>query len=113
MSSVKLLYGHGELSVDLPETSDVTLIRKPRMPQLADPSLAAESTLSNPIVSAVLKNHAKNAKTACILICDITRPVPNSLILGPIIRKLMTLGIQSEQITILIATGLHLSLIHI
>ena len=107
MSNVKLLYGQGELSVDLPEASDVTLIRKPRMPQLADPSLAAESTLSNPIASAVLKNHAKNAKTACILICDITRPVPNSLILGPIIRKLMTLGIQSEQITILIATGLH------
>ena len=107
MSNVKLLYGRGELSVDLPETSDVTLIRKPRMPQLADPSLAAESTLSSPIASAVLKNHVKNAKTACILICDITRPVPNSLILGPIIRKLMTLGIQSEQITILIATGLH------
>ena len=107
MRNVKLLYGQGELSVDLPEASDVTLIRKPRMPQLADPSLAAESTLSNPIASAVLKNHAKNAKTACILICDITRPVPNNLILGPIIRKLMTLGIQSEQITILIATGLH------
>jgi len=42
MSNVKLLYGRGELSVDLPETSDVTLIRKPRMPRLADPSLAIE-----------------------------------------------------------------------
>jgi nickel-dependent lactate racemase len=63
--------------------------------------------MSNPTASAVLKNHAENAKTACILICDITRPVPNSLILRPIIRKLMTLGIQSEQITVLIATGLH------
>ena len=107
MSNVKLLYGRGELSVDLPETSDVTLIRKPRMPSLADSSLAVESTLSNSKASAILKNHAKNAKTACILICDITRPVPNSLILRPIISKLMTLGIQSEQITILIATGLH------
>jgi len=55
----------------------------------------------------LLKNHVKNAQTACILICDITRPVPNSLILRPIISKLMTLGIESEQITILIATGLH------
>ena len=33
--------------------------------------------------------------------------MPNSLILRPIIRKLMALGIQSEQITVLIATGLH------
>lgn len=107
MSNVKLLYGRGELSVDLPENSDVTLIRKPRMPSLADSSLAVEATLSNSKASAILKNHARNAKTACILICDITRPVPNSLILRPIISKLMTLGIQSEQITILIATGLH------
>ena len=107
MSNVKLLYGRGELSVDLPKTSDVTLIRKPRMPRLADPSHAVESTLSNSTASAILKNHAKTTKTACILICDITRPVPNSVILQPIIRKLMTLGIQAEQITILIATGLH------
>ena len=59
MINVKLLYGRGELSVDLPETSDVTLIRKPRMPRLADPSLAVESTISNPTASAVLKNHAE------------------------------------------------------
>ena len=107
MTHVKLLYGRGELSVDLPETSEVTLIRKPKMPKLEDPTLAVESTLSSPTASAVLKNHAKNARTACILICDITRPVPNSLILGPIIRRLMTLGVPLKHITVLIATGLH------
>ena len=107
MTHVKLLYGRGELSVDLPETSDVTLIRKPKMPKLEDPTLAVESTLSSPTASAVLKNHAKNARTACILICDITRPVPNSLILRPIIRRLMTLGVPLKHITVLIATGLH------
>ena len=107
MTHVKLLYGRGELSVDLPETSDVTLIRKPKMPKLEDPTLAVELTLSSPTASALLKNHAKNARTACILICDITRPVPNNLILGPIIRRLMTLGVQLKHITVLIATGLH------
>ena len=107
MTHVKLLYGRGELSVDLPETSDVTLIRKPKMPKVEDPTLAVESTLSSPTASAVLNNHAKNARTACILICDITRPVPNSLILGPIIRRLMTLGVPLKHITVLIATGLH------
>ena len=52
MTNVKLLYGRGELSVDLPETSDVTLIRKPKMPKLEDPTLAVESTLSSPTASA-------------------------------------------------------------
>ena len=88
MSNVKLLYGRGELSVDLPETSDVTLIRKPRMPRLADPSLSVESTLSNPTASTILKNHAKNAKpskpinTGRFEICAVVQTCLNHRILS-------------------------------
>jgi nickel-dependent lactate racemase len=41
------------------------------------------------------------------LICDITRPVPNSTILPDLIRHLIAAGIAADAITILIATGLH------
>ena len=46
-------------------------------------------------------------KTACILVCDITRPVPNKLFLKPVIEELEEGGIPRDSITILIATGLH------
>tara|TARA_B100001964_G_scaffold120331_1_gene133656 strand:+ start:39 stop:1178 length:1140 start_codon:yes stop_codon:yes gene_type:complete len=50
---------------------------------------------------------ARGCKSACILICDITRPVPNGLFLGPMIRRLLAQGLAAEAITVLVATGLH------
>jgi hypothetical protein len=50
---------------------------------------------------------AQGKRNACILICDITRPVPNGLILPPLIESLTQAGISRENILILVATGLH------
>src|SRR5205823_8373095 len=50
---------------------------------------------------------AKGRKNACILICDITRPVPNKLLLPPMLRILEEQGIARKDILILNATGLH------
>ena len=41
------------------------------------------------------------------MISDITRPVPNKVILPPILATLEQTGIPREKITILIATGIH------
>src|SRR5690606_18905914 len=50
---------------------------------------------------------AQGRKSACILICDITRPVPNHLFLRPMVETLEAAGILRANITILVATGLH------
>ena len=42
-----------------------------------------------------------------VLICDITRPVPNKIILPPLLRTLEEQGIARQDILILNATGLH------
>src|SRR5882757_7488131 len=49
----------------------------------------------------------RGRKSACILICDITRPVPNRLFLRPMVETLVASGIPLSRITILVATGLH------
>ena len=41
------------------------------------------------------------------MVCDITRPVPNAVVLPPIIETLQSCGIPAARITILIATGTH------
>ena len=41
------------------------------------------------------------------MICDITRPVPNTTLLPPMLRTLEQAGIARDAITILIATGTH------
>jgi nickel-dependent lactate racemase len=49
----------------------------------------------------------RGRKSACILICDITRPVPNRLFLRPMIERMLAAGLPRERITVLVATGLH------
>ena len=54
-----------------------------------------------------MRNLAKGRGSACILICDITRPVPNRLFLRPMIETLIDGGLPLEPISVLVATGLH------
>ena len=103
----QLLYGKKELTIALPEHIKTTPIIKYPMPVLADSSKSISEALLNPIQSPPLSQLAQNKKTVCILICDITRPVPNGLVLPPLIQMLVEAGIKKENILILVATGLH------
>jgi nickel-dependent lactate racemase len=104
---VELLYGRGTLPLDLPDDLDVTVIRKPAMPVLGDPGAAVEAALRRPVGAPPLAEEARGKRSACILICDITRPVPNRLLLQPLVRTLLAAGIPRERIVVLVATGLH------
>ncbi len=104
---VEMSYGRGTLPVDLDDDWDVTIIEKPEMPVLGDSTAAVATALRTPIGSPPLSELAKTAETACILICDITRPVPNGTILPVLIRALLDAGMKAENIQVLVATGLH------
>lgn len=100
-------YGRTGLSVNLPDDRIVgPLAIRPAIP-LADPAAALEQAIRNPIASRPLAEVARGRKNACVVICDITRPVPNRLILPPVLRTLESAGIARRDIVILIATGLH------
>ncbi len=104
---VRLNYGKKGLGVDLPDDLDIRLIGKRAMPVLADPVAAVEEALVQPVGGASLGETARKSKSACILICDVTRPVPNGLFLPAVVRQLLDAGIAADDIVILIATGLH------
>ena len=106
-SRIDLLFGNGNLPVAVPAHVRPTIIRKGAMPKLADPHAAISEALANPIGSVALPALARGRKSACILICDITRPVPNRLFLRPMIETMVAQGIPLDAITILVATGLH------
>jgi len=104
---LELLYGRGLLPIELPDDVEVTVIRKPAMPVLADPPAAVQAALERPVGASPLSSEARGKQSACILVCDITRPVPNRLLLQPLIRNLIAAGIPGERILVLVATGLH------
>jgi nickel-dependent lactate racemase len=95
------------LALDLPDDWEVTVIGKKPMTALADPVAAVEAALAAPRGMPSLAEAARGCRSACILICDITRPVPNGLTLPPLIKGLLAAGIDAQAITVLVATGLH------
>ena len=77
------------------------------MPVLLNPTHAVEQALQDPVASPSISDLAANCASVCIVICDITRPVPNGLVLPTLVRILLSAGVALEKITILVATGLH------
>jgi nickel-dependent lactate racemase len=102
---VKFLCGEGTVDLRIPESVRV-LEMQPAKP-LSDPDGAVCQILTDPIDSPPLKELAEKKKDACVVISDITRPVPNRIILPPLLNTLEESGIKREDITILIATGMH------
>ena len=104
---IELMYGRDGLTIDLADDIDVTIIRKPEMPLVPDVPTAIADALAHPVEAPPLGVLAGAAQTACILICDFTRPVPNHLFLRPMIETMLANGMAAEAITVLVATGLH------
>jgi nickel-dependent lactate racemase len=104
---ITLDYGRTGLPVDLPDDRVVgPFAIRPATP-LTDPEGVVAQALARPIGTPPLAQVARGRRNACILICDITRPVPNRLILPPLLRTLEAQGIARRDILILVATGLH------
>jgi nickel-dependent lactate racemase len=74
---------------------------------MEDPAAAVWEALKAPLGTPPLKVLAQGRRDACIVISDVTRPVPNKIILPPILQALVEAGIDPAHITILIATGMH------
>ena len=105
LKHVSLLCGEGSVGLKLPES--VRSLEMKALDPLPNPEKAIYQALVDPIESPPLRLLARGKKSACIVISDITRPVPHRIILPPILGTLEENGIGRENITILIATGMH------
>lgn len=105
--TVEIAFGRNQLSVALPAGARPTIIRKPPLPKLADQPRAVRQALDGPVAAKPFRVLAQGRKSACILICDITRPVPNRLLLRPMIEDLLAAGLPADKISVVVATGLH------
>ncbi len=104
---VKLEYGRTGLRVELPDLNVVKCLDYRPVEPLPDAVAAVRDALDRPIGTPSLAALALGKRSACIAICDITRPVPNQILLEPLLATLENSRIPRDEILILIATGLH------
>ena len=104
---VTLEYGRTGLEVDLPAANIVKCLGYRSAQPLADPDDAVRDALVSPIGCDPLVDLARGKSSACVVISDVTRPVPNAVLLPPVLETLEKSGIPREDIIILVATGMH------
>jgi len=103
----KFSFGKGQVEVEVPDAFRIHVIHSRTGAALADEAAALAWALDHPIGCAGLAELAAGKKTAAISVCDITRPAPNRTTLPPVLERLHAAGIPVDEVTILIATGLH------
>ena len=104
---VHLEYGRTGLEVELPDQNVVGCLQYRAAKPLDNPTAAIQKVLASPTGTAPLKELARGRRNACVVISDVTRPVPNKILLPPILETLKAAGIPRQEILILIATGMH------
>ncbi|MGD0232359.1 MAG: lactate racemase domain-containing protein, partial [Syntrophorhabdales bacterium] len=105
---VTLKYATEGLPIEIEATAGFAGVLEPSEPDpVPSPEAALTQSLGRPLDSKPLVEIAKGRKDAVIVISDITRPVPNRLILPPILAAIDAAGIPRSAVSILIATGVH------
>lgn len=107
MARVHLCYGPGKIEVEVPDANLLGVVRMRPVDPLTDPAGAVKRGLENLIGCPSLAEIARGRSSACVVISDVTRPVPNTLLLPPLLETLERAGVRRDKITILIATGIH------
>jgi len=121
---IDLAYGRDGTTVEVPDGNLLAVVEPEWPGGLARPREAVAEALASPVdgpplgtvVAGVLAGRSAlsgqggeggAASRACIIASDTTRPCPNREVLLPILAALRRAGVAAEDVTILIATGLH------
>lgn len=106
---IELAYGNNILPVDLPEDHPQEIVGARETPVGTAENNLVQQALKSPKNSPTLTElvRHKSARSAVIVVNDITRPTPYKEILPPILDELTGAGIDKEKIILLIATGIH------
>jgi nickel-dependent lactate racemase len=104
---VRLAYGRAGLWIDLPDGSPVTLVEPHPVAGLPDERAAITSALRAPIGAPPLANLACRGGSVAVVFSDLTRPMPNSRVLPPLLDELSRAGVADAQIVLVNALGMH------
>lgn len=103
--NIRLAYGRTGLDVAFPDGAEV--IAPHEQPALADPPAAVRAALRDPIAGPPLADLAAPGQRVAIVTSDLTRPVPNELLLDALLETLHAAGVGVEDVLIINGTGMH------
>ena len=106
---MELNYGRSKVSFSISEERINKILKANEEPGIEDPLAAAFEAVNNPIGTVPLLDllKEKNPKDIVIIVNDVTRPTPYSVMLPPILNAIEEAGIAKDKVTFIVATGVH------
>ena len=104
-----LKYGKSTLPLDIDDGRVLEVVLPKNKPALANGVAAVEQMLRTPLGSKPLRDLLleRKPKRLVIVVNDITRPTPYSIIMPPLMRVIEDAGIPDSAVTLVTATGIH------
>lgn len=107
--NVKLNYGLRHIQCNFAPEKILAVVEPVKVEADAGASEQITTALRHPVGSKPLPQIVddKDPQKVAIIVSDITRPIPYMAILPPLLAELQMAGVTREQITFVIATGIH------
>ncbi len=102
-------YGYGKeyREFDIPDKNIIAELRQNNVETVLTGIDEVKHALENPIGTPKLSAIVKPGEKIAIITSDITRPMPSSIVLPPLLDELKNAGVAFEDITIVFALGSH------
>ena len=107
MKQYQIPCGKNSISIQIPDNVPVQQVESRKIAPVPDARRTIEESLKRPIGTLSLRKLVKPNQTVALVVTDITRQLPEEIILPLLIRELEAGGIKKRDITAVIATGTH------
>ena len=107
MKRYQIPCGKKFISVQIPDVVPVQQIESRKIAPVPDVRRAVEESLKRPIGTPRVRELVKPNQTVALVVTDITRQLPEEMILPLLLCELEAGGIKKRDITAVVATGTH------
>lgn len=107
MKAYPIPCGKKTISLQIPDGVPFQWVASTKIPPVRDVGKAVEEALSRPIGTQKLRNLVKPGQSVALVVTDITRKLPEEIILPRLLGELEAGGIRKKDITAVVATGTH------
>ena len=99
--------GKKTISIQIPDSVPVQWVESRKLAPVPEVKRAVEESLARPIGAPKLRDLVKPGKTVAIVVTDITRRLPEEIIVPLLVKELEAGGIKKQDMTAVVATGTH------
>jgi nickel-dependent lactate racemase len=107
MKRYQIPCGKKIISIQIPDGVPVKQVEPRKMASVPNVTRAVEEVLNRPIGTSRLRELVKPNQTVALVVTDITRQLPEEIILPLLLKELEAGGIKRQDITAIVATGTH------